>query len=61
MRAYAEKQFVCLIHYSAFLGSEGHVALDRNLGQGYDTLLSLTIDPRRVHVPIDSSTHYPAV
>ena len=31
--------FVCLIHYSAFFGSEGHVALDRNLGPGYDTLL----------------------
>ena len=28
-----------LIHYSAFFGSEGHVALDGNLGQGYDTLL----------------------
>ena len=28
-----------LIHYSAFFGSEGHVALDRNLGLGYDTLL----------------------
>ena len=28
-----------LIHYSAFFGSEGHVALDRNPGTGYDTLL----------------------
>ena len=28
-----------LIHYSAFFGSEGHVALDRNPGPGYDTLL----------------------
>ena len=28
-----------LIHYSAFYGSEGHVALDRNPGPGYDTLL----------------------
>ena len=30
---------LCLIHYSAFFGSEGHVALDRNPGPGYDTLL----------------------
>ena len=30
---------LCLIHYSAFFGSEGHVALDRNPGMGYDTLL----------------------
>ena len=28
-----------LIHYSAFFSSEGHVALDRNPGTGYDTLL----------------------
>ena len=28
-----------LIHYSAFFGSEGHVALDRNPAPGYDTLL----------------------
>ena len=28
-----------LIHYSAFFCSEGHVALDRNPQQGYDTLL----------------------
>ena len=28
-----------LIHYSAFFSSEGHVALDRNPGPGYDTLL----------------------
>ena len=28
-----------LIYYSAFFGSEGHVALDRNPGPGYDTLL----------------------
>ena len=28
-----------LIHYSAFFGSEGHVALDRNPGPGYDSLL----------------------
>ena len=28
-----------LIHYSAFFGSEGHVALDRNPGPGYNTLL----------------------
>ena len=28
-----------LIHYSAFFGSEGHVALDRNPGTGYDTVL----------------------
>ena len=28
-----------LIHYSAFFGSEGHVALDRNPGPGYDILL----------------------
>ena len=28
-----------LIHYSAFYGSEGHAALDRNPGPGYDTLL----------------------
>ena len=28
-----------LIHFSAFFGSEGHVALDRNPGTGYDTLL----------------------
>ena len=28
-----------LIHYSAFFGSEGHVAPDRNPGPGYDTLL----------------------
>ena len=28
-----------IIHYSAFFGSEGHVALDRNPGTGYDTLL----------------------
>ena len=27
------------IHYSAFFGSEGHVALDRNPGPGYNTLL----------------------
>ena len=31
----------CLIHYSA-IRLEGHVALDRNLGPGYDTLM---IDP----------------
>ena len=47
-----------LIHYNAaFFGSEGHVALDRNLGPGYDTLLLRMIP---VHFPIDSSTHYPA-
>ena len=34
-----------LIHYSAFFGSEGHVALDRNPGTGYDTLL-LRMIPR---------------
>ena len=28
-----------LNHYSFFYGSEGHVALDRNPGPGYDTLL----------------------
>ena len=28
-----------LIHYSAFFRSEGHVALDRNPGPGYGTLL----------------------
>ena len=28
-----------LIHYSAFLSREGHVALDRNPRPGYDTLL----------------------
>ena len=28
-----------IIHYSAFFGSEGHVALDRNPVPGYDTLL----------------------
>ena len=28
-----------LIHYSAFFGSEGHVALDRNPGPGDNTLL----------------------
>ena len=28
-----------LIHYSSFFGSEGHVALDRNPGPGYDTML----------------------
>ena len=28
-----------LIHYSAFFGSTGHVALDRNPGPGYNTLL----------------------
>ena len=28
-----------LIHYMCFYGSEGHVALDRNPGPGYDTLL----------------------
>ena len=35
-----------LIHYSAFFGSKGRVALDRNPGTGirYPTL---TIDPRR--------------
>ena len=33
-----ERQY-CLIHYSAFFGKEGHVALDRNPGSGYDTLL----------------------
>ena len=27
-----------LIHFSAFFGSEGHVALDRNTGPGYDSL-----------------------
>ena len=27
------------ILYSAFFGNEGHVALDRNPGTGYDTLL----------------------
>ena len=32
-------KWVGLIHYSAFFGSEGHVALDRNPGPGYDTLL----------------------
>ena len=51
-----------LIHYSAFFGSEGHVALDRKSGTGirYPTL---TNDPRRSFKcisPIDSSTHYPA-
>ena len=28
-----------LIHYSSFFGIEGHVALDRNPGMGYNTLL----------------------
>ena len=28
-----------LIHYSAFFGSEDHIALDRNPRPGYDTLL----------------------
>ena len=28
-----------LIHYSAFYSSEGHAALDRNPGPGYNTLL----------------------
>ena len=28
-----------LIHYNAFFGSKGHVALDRNPGSGYNTLL----------------------
>ena len=32
-------KWVGLIHYSAFFGSEGHVALDRNPGPWYDTLL----------------------
>ena len=27
------------MHYSVFFGIEDHVALDRNLGQGYNTLL----------------------
>ena len=31
--------FDLLIHYSAFFGSEGHVALERNPGPGYDSLL----------------------
>ena len=30
---------IWLIHYSTFFGSEGHVALDRNPGTGYITLL----------------------
>ena len=28
-----------IIHYSAFFDIKGHVALDRNPGPGYDTLL----------------------
>ena len=50
-----------LIHFSAFFDSEGHVALDRNPGTGYDTLL-LRMIPRDLlsDIPIDSSTHYPA-
>ena len=32
-------EWFALIHYSAFFGSEGHVALDRNPGSEYDTLL----------------------
>ena len=32
-------KFVRLIHYSAFFGIEGHVALDRNPGPGHNTLL----------------------
>ena len=28
-----------LIHYQCIFGSEGHVALDRNPGLGYNTLL----------------------
>ena len=35
----SSKVWFGLIHYSAFLGSEGHVALDRNPGPGYNTLL----------------------
>ena len=30
---------ITLIHICCFFGSEGHVALDRNPGPGYDTLL----------------------
>ena len=43
-----------------FSNIEGHVALDRNLGLGYNTLL-LRLIPGEifiVHIPIDSSTHY---
>ena len=32
-----------LIHYSAFIGSEGHLAQYRNPGMGYNTLLLLMI------------------
>ena len=48
-----------LIYYSVFIDSKGHVALDRNPGPGYNTLL-LWIIPwdLLVHVSIDSSTHY---
>ena len=36
---FVNKPWFSLIHYSAFFGNEGHVALDRNPGTGYDTLL----------------------
>ena len=53
-----------MIHLlQCFFGSEGHVALDRNLGPGYNSLLMQFIpgdDKQIVHVPKDSSTHYPA-
>ena len=38
----ADKVWFSLIHYSAFLAAN-HVALDRNPGTGYDTLLLLMI------------------
>ena len=37
--SYSSKVGVGLIHYSVFFGREGHVALDRNPGTGFDTLL----------------------
>ena len=42
-------------------GSDANVALDRNPGPGYDTLL-LRLIPRDIlsAVPIDYSTRYPA-
>ena len=37
---FIHSHFVIMINpLECFFGSEGHVALDRNLGPGYDTLL----------------------
>ena len=53
---YTDKSDLLINPLKCFFSSKGYVALDRNLGLGYNTLL-LRLIPDLSHVPIDSSTH----